>query len=133
MLWIVCGHGNGGLLHAGETQPLVRVRVRRVLCARVGVRISTRSLAIRAGRSCLVRRSGAPLVACDDAQVTKCTAKFHLSLRGQPLPPRSSCAMLTVFVETISTKIPPSAFLLDERHVCCCNARIHDRLYKAPA
>src|ERR1700704_1043140 len=47
VIWIIRGNGDAGVLRVREAQPLVRLGVCRRVCARFGLRISSRRLAVR--------------------------------------------------------------------------------------
>jgi hypothetical protein len=60
----VRSYGDVGVLRARKSQQVVCPSVRSIVCARVGLRVSTRGLAIRIGRGGLVHRGGAAMLGC---------------------------------------------------------------------
>src|ERR1019366_6440749 len=63
-VWFVRSNGDAGVLRVRKSQQVVYPGVRSGVCARVGLRVSTRGLAIRVGRGCLVYRRGSAMVDC---------------------------------------------------------------------
>ena len=62
VVWFVCSYGDVGVLRARKSQPVVYPGVRGGVCVWVGLRVSTRGLAIRIGRGCLVHCGSAAMV-----------------------------------------------------------------------
>ena len=61
--WFVFSYSDAGVLRIRASQQVVHLGVCRGLFIRVGLWVPPRGLAIRAGRSCLVRRGSAAVVA----------------------------------------------------------------------
>jgi hypothetical protein len=72
----VCGDGDAGLLRARSAQPVVHPGLRRSLRARLRLRFSAGSVAVRIGRGCLVR-------GCDTALGSRVPVKMILHRRAQ--------------------------------------------------
>lgn len=63
-VWFARSYGDAGVLRARKSQQVVYPAVRSGVCARIGLRVSTRGLAIRIGRGRLVYRRGSAMVDC---------------------------------------------------------------------
>ena len=61
VVWFVRSYGDVGVLRSRKSQPVVYPSVRGDVCAWLGLRVSTRGLAIRIGRGCLVHCGGAAM------------------------------------------------------------------------
>src|SRR5207244_8630044 len=75
--WLICGYGDGGVLRARGSQPVVCVGVCLLVCTGIDLRVSSRRLAIRTGRRYLVSRRAAEVV--DENGSTKIIhrSKYH--------------------------------------------------------
>ena len=62
---LVCGYSDAGVLCARGSQPLVCPRLRCILCVGIGLRVSSRGLALWTGGGYLVFRRVATLVAAN--------------------------------------------------------------------
>ena len=82
MVWIVCSYGDVGVLRVRKSQPLVYPGVRGGVRAWFGVRVSTRGLAIRIDRGCLVHCGGSAMADWRDTiPLNNCHYAFSLELR----------------------------------------------------
>ena len=64
VIWFIRSYGDVDLLRARKSQPVVYPGVRGGVCIRVGLRISTRGLAVRIGGGYLVHCGRAAMVDC---------------------------------------------------------------------
>ena len=67
---IIRSHGDAGLLRIREAQPLVRIGLCWGVRPGIGLRVSSRGLAIRRGRSDLVHGGSAKMVVCKTFQLS---------------------------------------------------------------
>ena len=89
----VCSDGNACLLRAGGAEPVVHSRFCRSVCARLGLRISARSLAVWIGRGRLVRGRDTALGGSGALKMIGCRSETcyprrnSSSILGSMLPP----------------------------------------------